>query len=49
MQVADLGDGHAHDLAVGVQNKPEHTVGGGVVRAHIEEELLPLWRSGYGH
>src|SRR5262249_48656885 len=36
----DLGNGLLHHLSVGVDDKVDHSVGGGVLRAHVEDHFL---------
>ena len=40
VEVADVGAGGLDDLAVGAQLHPEHPVGGGVLRPHLEDHLV---------
>ncbi len=42
VQVADVRDGLLHDLAVGLDDEVDDAVGGGVLRAEVEDHLLVL-------
>jgi hypothetical protein len=40
VQVADVGPGRAHDLAVRAQLQAQHAVGGRVLRTHVQDHLV---------